>query len=106
MIELYVKVSSIDNTGDSLNNLPEISNRTDNNIPSTINLVHQIHEPDPQRALYPTPFSPNATSENPMRHSPIIIDDTEIKYTHNENNDVLEEDERNDDDFIPVSTDG
>jgi hypothetical protein len=27
MVELYVKISSIDNVGDSLNNLPEISNR-------------------------------------------------------------------------------
>jgi hypothetical protein len=44
MIELYVKISSIDNAGDSLNNLPEISNRTKNTIPSTINLAHQIHD--------------------------------------------------------------
>jgi hypothetical protein len=29
MVELYVEISSIDNVGDSLNNLPEISNRTE-----------------------------------------------------------------------------
>jgi hypothetical protein len=44
MVELYVEISSIDNVGDSLNNLPEINNRTENIIPSTINLAHQIHE--------------------------------------------------------------
>jgi hypothetical protein len=47
MIELYVKILSIDNAEDSLNNLPEINNRTENIIPSTINLAHQIHESDP-----------------------------------------------------------
>jgi hypothetical protein len=47
MIELYVKISSIDNAKDFLNNLPEISNRTKNTIPSTIILAHQIHESDP-----------------------------------------------------------
>jgi hypothetical protein len=43
MIELYVK-SSIDNVGDSLNNLPKISNRTENTISFTINLAHQIYD--------------------------------------------------------------
>jgi hypothetical protein len=47
MVELYVEISSIGNAGDSLNNLPEISNRTENIIPSTINQAHQIHESDP-----------------------------------------------------------
>jgi hypothetical protein len=44
MVELYVKISSIDNAGNSLNNLLEISNRNENTIPSTINLAHQIHD--------------------------------------------------------------
>jgi hypothetical protein len=47
MIELYVEISSIDNAGDSLNNLSKINNRTENIIPSIINLAHQIHESDP-----------------------------------------------------------
>jgi hypothetical protein len=47
MIELYVEISSIGNVVDSLNNLPESSNRTENIITSTINLAHQIHESDP-----------------------------------------------------------
>jgi hypothetical protein len=47
MVELYVEILSIDNAKDFLNNLPEISNRTKNTIPSTINLAHQIHESDP-----------------------------------------------------------
>jgi hypothetical protein len=51
MIELYVKISSIGNAGDSLNNLPENGNRTEDIIPSTINLAHQIHESDPQRCV-------------------------------------------------------
>jgi hypothetical protein len=63
MIELYVKISSIGNAGDSLNNLPEISNRTENIIHFTINLAHQIHESDPQRFIYPTPVGPNVTDE-------------------------------------------
>jgi hypothetical protein len=49
MVELYVKILSIDNVGDSLNNISEIINRTENIISYTIKLVHQIHEPDPQR---------------------------------------------------------
>jgi hypothetical protein len=44
MIDLYVEISSIDNAVDSLNNLPEISNKTKNIIPSIINLTHQIHD--------------------------------------------------------------
>jgi hypothetical protein len=63
IIELYVEISSIGNAGDSLNNLPESSNRTENIIPSTINLAHQIHESDPQRFIYPTPVGPNITDE-------------------------------------------
>jgi hypothetical protein len=63
MVELYVEISSIGNAGDFLNNLPEISNRTENIIPSTINLVHQIHESDPQRFVYPIPVGPNITDE-------------------------------------------
>jgi hypothetical protein len=54
MVELYLEISSISNAEDSLNNLPESSNRTENIIPSTINLAHQIHESDPQRFVYPT----------------------------------------------------
>jgi predicted nucleotidyltransferase len=63
MVELYVKISSIDNARDSLNNLPEISNRTENTIPSTINLAHQIHESDPERPIYLTHIGSNATDE-------------------------------------------
>jgi hypothetical protein len=59
MVELYVEISSIDNAGDSLNNLPETNNRTMNIILSVINLAHQIHDPDPQRSLYPTYAGPN-----------------------------------------------
>jgi hypothetical protein len=44
IIELYVKISSIDNTDDSLNNLSKISNRIENTIPSIINLARQIHD--------------------------------------------------------------
>jgi hypothetical protein len=40
MIELYVEISSIDNAGDSLNNILETSNRTKNTIPLIINLAH------------------------------------------------------------------
>jgi hypothetical protein len=40
MVKLYMEISSIGNIGDSLNNLPEISNRTENIIPSIINLAH------------------------------------------------------------------
>jgi hypothetical protein len=37
----------------------------------------------------------------------MIIDDTEIEYTHNEDNDVLEEDkQKGDDDFVLILTDG
>jgi hypothetical protein len=54
MVELYLEISSISNAEYSLNNLPESSNRTENIIPSTINLAHQIHESDPQRFVYPT----------------------------------------------------
>jgi hypothetical protein len=39
MIEIYMEISSIDNAGDSLNNLLEIK-ITENNIPSIINLAH------------------------------------------------------------------
>jgi hypothetical protein len=63
MVELYVEISSIDNTGDSLTNLPKISNITENTIPSIINLAHQIHESDPQRPIYPTLVGPNTTDE-------------------------------------------
>jgi hypothetical protein len=63
MIELYVVISSIGNAWDFFNNLPKSSNRTENIIPSTINLAHQIHELDPQRFIYPTPVSPNVTDE-------------------------------------------
>jgi hypothetical protein len=49
MIELYVKILSIDNVEDSLNNLSETINRIKNTISCTIKLVHQIHEPDLQR---------------------------------------------------------
>jgi hypothetical protein len=38
IIELYVEISSIGNAGDSLNNLIESSNRTENIIPFIINL--------------------------------------------------------------------
>jgi hypothetical protein len=87
MIELYVKISSIDNAGDSLNNLSEINNRTENIIPSIINLANQIHDEREQ----------NNCDEG---------DDV-----HNEDNDVLEEEERNNDgeggdNFVPISTDG
>jgi hypothetical protein len=47
MVKLYVKISSIDNVGDSLNNIFEISNSTENTIPFIINLAHQIHEINP-----------------------------------------------------------
>jgi hypothetical protein len=61
MIELYVKISSIDNIRDSLNNLLGTSNRTENTISFTINLAHDIQKSDPQIPLYPTPVGPNAT---------------------------------------------
>jgi hypothetical protein len=67
MVELYVKISPIDNAGDSLNNLPEISNRTENIISSTINLAHQIHKSDPERLIYLTPVGPNVTEMMMMR---------------------------------------
>jgi hypothetical protein len=75
------------NVGDSLNNLPEISNRTENIISSTINLAYQIHDEREQN------------------------DCDEGDDVHNEHNDVLVEEERNDDgkgddDFVPISTDG
>jgi hypothetical protein len=63
MIELYVEISSIDNAGDSLNNLPKINNRTENIIPSIINLAHQIHESNPQRLVYLTLVGLNVTDE-------------------------------------------
>jgi hypothetical protein len=63
MIELYVEISSIGNAGDSLNNLLGNNNRTENIIPSTINLAHQIYESDPQRFIYPTPVGSNVTDE-------------------------------------------
>jgi hypothetical protein len=63
MIELYVEISSIDNAGNSLNNLPKLNNRTENIIPSIINLAHQIHETDPQRLVYPTLVGLNVTDE-------------------------------------------
>jgi hypothetical protein len=81
-----------------LNNLPENTNRTKNIIPSTINLAHQIYELDPQRFVYPTSVGPNITDEWEKND--------EGDDVHNEDNDVLEEDERNDDDFVPISTDG
>jgi hypothetical protein len=86
-IELYVEISSIDNARDSLNNLPEICNRTENTISSTINLAHQIHDEREQN------------------------DCDEGDDVRNEDNDVLMEEERNDDgegddDFILISTDG
>jgi hypothetical protein len=91
MVELYVEISSIGNVGDSLNNLPESSNRTENIIPSTINLAHQIHESDPQRFVYPTPVGPNITDEWEQND--------EGDDVRNEDNDVLEKDEGNGDDF-------
>jgi hypothetical protein len=63
IVELYVEISSINNADDSLNNLPENSNRTENTIPFTINLAHQIHESDPQRPIYLIPVDPNVTDE-------------------------------------------
>jgi hypothetical protein len=39
IIELYVEISSIDNAGDSLNNLSEIKNKTENTIPSIIYIL-------------------------------------------------------------------
>jgi hypothetical protein len=42
IIELYVEISSIDNAGDSLNNLSEIKNRTENTIPSIIYILVTI----------------------------------------------------------------
>jgi hypothetical protein len=75
-----------------LNNLSEISNRTENTIPSTISLAHQIHKSDPQRLVYPTPAAPNPTDELEQN------DCDEGDDVRNEDNDVLEEDKRNDDD--------
>jgi hypothetical protein len=72
-----------------LNNLPEISNRTENIIPSTINLAHQIHKLDPQKFVYPTPVGPNVTYEWEQN------DCDEGDDVRNEDNDVLEEEERN-----------
>jgi hypothetical protein len=63
MVELYVEISSIGNARDSLNNISKSSNRTENIIPSTINLAYQIHESDPQRFVYPTPVGPNIANE-------------------------------------------
>jgi hypothetical protein len=63
MVELYVEISSIGNAGDSLNNLLESGNRTENIIPSIINLAHQIHKSDQQRFVYPTHVGPNVTDE-------------------------------------------
>jgi hypothetical protein len=100
MVELYVKISSIGNVGDSLNNLSKSSNRTENIIPSIINLAHQIHESDPQRFIYPTLVGPNITDEWEQN------DCDEGDDICNEDNDVLEEEEQNDDDFVPISTDG
>jgi hypothetical protein len=48
LVELCVKISSIDNAEDSFNNLPEINNIIENIISFIINLTHQIHESDPQ----------------------------------------------------------
>jgi hypothetical protein len=96
MIELYVEISSIDNAGDILNNLLENSNRTENIIPSTINLAHQIHESDPQRFIYPTPVGSNVTDE---------WEQNDCDDVRNEYNDMLEEEKRNDDDFVPILTD-
>jgi hypothetical protein len=98
MIELYVEISSIGNVGDSLNNLPGSSNRTENIIPSIINLAHQIHESDPQRFIYSTPISPNVTDEWEQND--------ESDDVRNEDNDVLEEEKRNDDDFVLILPDG
>jgi hypothetical protein len=86
MVELYVKISSIVNAEDSLNNLP-VSNRTENTIPSIINLAHQIHDEREQN------------------------DCDEGDDVRNEDNDVLVEEERNDDgegdnDFVSISIDG
>jgi hypothetical protein len=58
-----MEISSIDDAEDSLNNLLEISNKTENTIPFIINLAHQIHEPDPQRPIYPILIGPNTTDE-------------------------------------------
>jgi hypothetical protein len=48
LVELCVKISSIDNAEDSFNNLPEINNIIENIISFIINLTHQIHESDLQ----------------------------------------------------------
>jgi hypothetical protein len=103
MVELYVEISSIDNAGD-LNNLPKISNRTENTIPSIINLAHQIHKSDPQKYIYLTPVGPNAIDEREQNNC------DEGDDVRNEDNNVLEEEERNDDgegddDFVPISID-
>jgi hypothetical protein len=97
MIELYMEIPSIGNAGDSLNNLPESSNRTKNIIPSIINLAHQIHESNSQRFIYPTSVGPNVIDEWEQND--------EGDDVRNEDNNVLEKDERNDDDFVLISTD-
>jgi hypothetical protein len=86
MVELYVKISPINNADDSLNNLLKTSNWTENTIPSTINLAHQIHKSDPQMLVYPTSVGPNTTDEWEQN------DCDEGDDVRNENNDVLEED--------------
>jgi hypothetical protein len=63
MIELYVKISSIDNVGDFLNNLFEINNKTENIIPFIINLAHQIYKSNLQRPVYLIPIGPNTTNK-------------------------------------------
>jgi hypothetical protein len=89
MVKLYVEISSIGNAGNSLNNLLEISNRTENIIPFTINLAYQIHKSDPQKFIYPTPVGPNVTDEWEQND---CDDGDDVR---NEDNDVFEEEERN-----------
>jgi hypothetical protein len=64
-----------------------------------------MHESDPQRPVYPTSVGPNATDESEQN------DCDEADDVRNEDNDVLEKNERNDDgecddDFVSISTDG
>jgi hypothetical protein len=99
-----VEISSIDDADDYLNNLLEISNRTENAIPSIINLAHKIHESDTQRPIYLTHVGPNTIDEWEQN----VCDKGDD--VRNEDNDVSKEDERNDDDegdndFVSISTD-
>jgi hypothetical protein len=57
-----------------------------------------MHESDPQRPVYPTSVGPNAIDEREKN------DCDESDDIRNEDNDVLEKNERNDD-FVSISTD-